>query len=276
MALIEVRRGEYVDDNQIDDPKCLRPEQWEFETFESHLLPLLKDARDEASTEVFEYMRAGLSLGEAVGETIDHLPARKTERLRQWVNEATGTNIFAYVDFPNAIAGGRVEDEVVYGLLLTTGGPRDSVTAREEIGSYTATIAPFWDFDRALSAINRANETYSEENEEENEEDERLSVLAGLFSKTGMVQIVSKRDYVELAEALGFGAGGWTKPGLYDVHEATEYGSSPRYSASLDDYEREAMKDEAARALEIMFRGSGWRDACNVLAEEKLVGLGRR
>jgi hypothetical protein len=40
----------------------------------------------------------------------------------------------------------------------------------------------------------------------------------------------------------------WEKPGLYDFRD-----SPPTYSYSVDDYERESMKDAAERAIEDMF-----------------------
>ena len=58
--------------------------------FEEMLLPRLEEtARDEASAYVLEARRHGDDLGTAVIDAVESLPARKTRRLRSWVDQAT-------------------------------------------------------------------------------------------------------------------------------------------------------------------------------------------
>ncbi|HYX21704.1 MAG TPA: hypothetical protein VFA98_12740 [Thermoanaerobaculia bacterium] len=63
--------------------------------FRELLLPRLEaTSRDEASTLVLEAYRAGEDLGTVVIDVIQVLPAQKTRRLRNWVDQATD-----YVDW---------------------------------------------------------------------------------------------------------------------------------------------------------------------------------
>src|SRR5208283_1635109 len=100
MTVEEIRKGEYVETEEVEhEPDCIRFEPNQVEAFRGFLLPHLESSRDEASTEILASVRSGRSLGDAVNVVLESMSARKTQRLRQWLKEASGTRIYAYVEF---------------------------------------------------------------------------------------------------------------------------------------------------------------------------------
>lgn len=240
MALLNPRGNLFVDPEEIDDPKCVRAEQFEEKTFRDYLLSRLESARDAASTEVLASVRGGRSLGDAVLDTIESLPASKTAKLKTWIEEARGTRIYAYVEFHST-------SRLSYGLMLTEGSPKDSVVAWEEVGTLEMdNLAPYWGWRQARREI------------------EQKSYLRPhmMFDEEPMVEVSDKEEYDEALVAMNIelSEGAWKKPGLYDFRD-----SPPTYSGTIEDYEREAMKYEAERTLEYMFDGGNLEDACDAL-----------
>jgi hypothetical protein len=239
MAIVEIRKGEYVDTDPVEhEPGCVRMEP-DSAAFESYFLPRLKDLRDEASKEVLANVRDGMYIGTAIALAIESLPASKTQRLRKWVEEARATRIYAYVEF-------RGLSRLAYGLMMTTGGPRDRVLASEEIGGYESVegIAPYWYFRNAITEIGKKY----------------------VFEENPFVEVDDEDDYNEVLEAMSISKedGGWEKPGLYDFRE-----SPPSYSGTVEAYEQESMKYEAERALEDLFENDEWETACKTLLEDE-------
>jgi hypothetical protein len=249
MALEEVRRGEYVETDEIDNPECVTPEQFELSTFQKFLLPRIEKSRDEASLQVMAGLREGRSLGDAVFDALESLPSTKTKRLRDWVEEARGTHIYAYVKF-------RGMSRLVYGLMLTTGGPRDEALDDVTVGSFemSESIAPYWEFHDALKEMDRTLERESRRSERER--------LSSLFEEVSMVEVGSKGDYNDALHVMGLEPddGSWEKPGLYDFRD-----SPPTYSGTLEDYQRESMKYEAEQAIESLWDSGELEAACETL-----------
>jgi hypothetical protein len=251
MAIEEVRRGWYIDSKEFEDPKCIRVEQFESKTFHDFMLPRLESARDEASAEVLEGLRRGRSLGDAIFDAIESLPASKTKRLRSWVELAKGTHIYAFVEFT-----GGDRSHLTYGLVRTTGGPKDAIIDRKEIGGWEFAGAPYWEFYDAYKAIDA-----SLSRESRHSERQRISYL---FADNPMVEVREEGDYEDALKLMGLSpkASGWKGPGLYDFRD-----SPPSYSGSLRDYARETMKSEAERALQDMWISESWEAACEILVE---------
>lgn len=249
MAIEEVRKGWYVDPKEFEDPKCVRAEQFDSKTFHDFMLPRLESARDEASKEVLEGLRRGRSLGDAIFDAIESLPMSKTRRLRDWVELAKGTHIYAYVEFTSG-------DHLIYGLVRTTGGPKDRILDRKEIGGWEFAGAPYWEFYDAYKAMDA---TLSRESR--HSERQRISFL---FADNPMVEVREEGDYEDTLKLLDLSpkANGWEGPGLYDFRD-----SPPSYSGSLLNYTREAMKEAAATAIQDMWDNESWEPACEILVE---------
>jgi hypothetical protein len=238
MALEEIQRGEYIDTDEVEEePNCIRLEPDQVAAFRGFLMPRLESARDEASMEILAAVRGGRNLGDAVNDVLESLPARKTQRLRQWLKEVSGTRIYAYVVFHSLF-------RLSFGLTMTAGGPRDREIASEEIGSWELenSVAPYWEFRDAFKEMGDAH----------------------AFDEISLVEVSDEEEYDEALAAMGIepGDGAWERAGLYDFSM-----DPPSYSGTVDAYERESMKDEAVRALEGMFDGDEWRSACVELLE---------
>ena len=204
MAIVEISRGFYVDPEEVEDPKCVRADQFELKTFHDFLLPRLESARDEASAEVLKNFRGGRSLGDAIFDALESLPSSKTKRLRSWVELAKGTNIYAYVKFH----GDSFSDRLVYGLIRTTGGPKDKIIDRKEVGGWDISdVAAYWEFYDAYKAIDETLGRESRRTEKQR--------IAHLFEDNPMVEVREEGDYEDALKVMGLAEGGdWKKPGL--------------------------------------------------------------
>jgi len=250
MTVVEIGRGEYIDTDEVEhEPECVRFEPDQVEAFRGFLLPRLENARDEASREILAGMRSGRSLGDAVSDVLESLSARKTQRLREWLKEASGTRIYAYAHFLGLY-------RLSYGLVMTTGGPRDRVVATEEIRSYEVeNPAPRWEFYDALKELKYAVV-------EKGPDSPRLLAI---FEESPLVEVSNKDEYDEALAVTGLSPedGSWEKAGLYDFTN-----TPPTYSGTVEAYERESMRYEAERVLDYLFQGDEWMDACKTLLED--------
>ncbi|HYX20497.1 MAG TPA: hypothetical protein VFA98_06585 [Thermoanaerobaculia bacterium] len=241
MALVEISKGQYIDPEPVEsEPECLRMEP-DSNAFRNFLLPRVESAHDEACAEVLASVRAGRPFGDAVLDAIESLPASKTKKLRTWVEEARSTRIYAYVEF-----GGL--SRVYYGLMLTAGSARDEVLASEEVGQYELeNLAGYWYFSDAAERLG-----------------ERSTRGTSEFEEQPFVEVSDEEEYDGALEALEIpkDESAWTKPGLYDFRD-----SPPTFAYSIDEYERESMKDAAERALEDMFNSEEWENVCVTLLE---------
>lgn len=248
MTIVEIRRGEYVDPDPVEhEPGCIRLESDPGPTFENFLLPRLENARDEASREILAAVRAGRPFGDAVLDVLESLPAHKTKKIRAWIEEARTTRIYAYVDVHGT-------SRLSYGLLMTTGGPRDAVIASKEMRTLELeNVAPYWQFYDAIKEMQRSASA---------------GILTSFDEPLGENPLVDVSDKDEYDEALALmnmspEDGKWKKPGLYNFEE-----SPPTYSGTVEDYEHESMKYEAEQALEYMFQGDEWEEICETLLEK--------
>lgn len=249
MPVVEIGRGDYIDTDEVEhEPECVRFEPDQVEAFRGFLLPRLESARDEASREILAGMRSGRSLGDAVSDALESLPARKTQRLREWLKEASGTRIYAWVSFHGLY-------RLTYGLMLTTGGPRDRVVATKQIGqSELENPAPYWGFYDALRELKDAVA-------EKGPDSPRL---LRIFDENPLVDVSDEGEYDEALAATGLSPedGSWEKAGLYDFTN-----TPPRYVTSLEAYERDSMKYEAEQILDYLFQGDEWKNVCETLLE---------
>jgi hypothetical protein len=243
MTVEEIRKGQFVETDEVEEePECVRLDSDPGSAFRNFLLPRLESARDEASREILAGVRDGRLLGDAVLDVIESFPASKTQRLRAWVKEASGTHVYAFVDFHGLY-------RLTYGLMMTTGGPRDPVVAVEGIGqSELESLVQYWEFSDALKEI---------------KQNARMKI-AWAFEEIPLVEVGDKEEYDEALAAMGISIadGAWEKSGLYDFRD-----SPPTYSGSVEDYERECMKYEAEQTLEYLFQGDEWMSACKTLLE---------
>lgn len=250
MAVVQIDKYQFVDSDPVESESgCMRMEP-DSAAFQNYLLPRVEGARDdEACSEVLSSMHAGRSFGDAVLDAIESLPASETKKLRAWVEEARSTRVYAYVEF----SGGLMH--VYYGLMLTSGGPRDEILSSEQVGTYeTNEIANYWYFSDAIKLLGKGAEP-----------DEHA------FEEQPFVEVTDEDEYDEAFEFLETSPGPhhrrnnrmWKKPGIYDFRD-----SPPTYVSSKEDYERESMKEAAERALEDMFSGEEWESACVTLLEE--------
>lgn len=244
MTIVEIRRGEYVDPEPVEhEPGCVRFESDPGPAFENFLLPRLESVRDEASREILAAVRAGRPFGDAVLDVLESLPAHKTKKLRAWIEEARTTRIYAYVDVHGT-------SRLSYGLLMTTGGPRDAVIASKEMRTLELeNVAPYWQFYDAIKEMRRS----------------AGSSLGPAFVENPLVEVSDEDEYDEALAMLNMSPerGVWDKPGLYNFEE-----SPPTYSGTVEDYEHESMKYEAEQALEYMFQGDEWKEICESLLEK--------
>ncbi len=242
MSVEAIGQGKFVETSPVyDEPECVRLEPDPGPAFRDFMLPRLESARDEASAEVLAALRAGQYLGDAVASAIESLPARKTQRLRAWVEEARSTRVYAYVWF-HGLA------RLSYGLWMTTGGPRDEIIAHEEVGQYElADFAPYWEFDDALREI------------------KRKPSLRYALREDPMVKINDEDEYNEALAVMDLPPEGgvWVKPGLYDFRDRP-----PTYSGTLDDYRRDSMRQEAEKMLGYLFESDEIKSACKTLLEK--------
>lgn len=123
--LVRIAKGVFVDPEPIDEPACLLDVDDPSSAFQAFVLPRIEDARDDASKEIMKSMEAGRSLGDAIVDAIESLPAQKTRRLRTWVDEAQSSRVYADVKF--------FQSGTYLGLRLTGGGPRSEIIAAAEI-----------------------------------------------------------------------------------------------------------------------------------------------
>jgi hypothetical protein len=278
MTLVSRGGGEYVDSEPIED--CVPLEAMtgnQVEALRDYLLPRLEKSRDKVSKFILEEMDVTWDgdLGKAVLDAVEHFSPKEVEQVSKWVEEAQGANVYAYVDVDAF--------NVSYGLMRTTGGPEDSIVSYKKVGGYESSdgsFAPYWEFADALKEIEgRAGShgprslrgagasmylTPEMEKESRRAEEERRRQLSYLFAENPLVEVTDEGDYDEALSALGFDAaeGSWEGPGLYNFDD-----SPPTYASTLEDYEREALKDEAERALEMMW-DEDLEGACSALLEE--------
>jgi hypothetical protein len=244
MALVEIRRGFYLETEPVEhEPGCVRLDAEPGPAFRDYLLPRLQQSRDEASAEVLAAVRAGRPFGDAVLDAIESLPAHKTRALREWVEEARATRIYAYVEFY-----GR--SRMTYGLMKTAGGPRDKVLDSEEIETVGLSddFATFQDFPSALDELRKAGRQGS----------------SPYFEDVPFVLVEKKRDYDEALKALGIAPedGAWEKAGLYDFRD-----EPPTFGWTEEDYLSQSMRDEAEQAFDMMYQDDEWQHVCERLLE---------
>lgn len=145
-------------------------------------------------------------------------------------------HIYAYARF-------RSLEHVAFGLYRTKGGPRDEEVDSEGVGQYgMEPIATYWEFKDALDDIESKH----------------------MFEDVPFVEVTSEDDYNEALEALDIDPddGAWERPGLYDFRD-----DPPSYVSSVEDYERESMKEAADQAIDFMFQGDDWEAVYRELAE---------
>lgn len=193
----------------------------------------------------------GFGFTYAVLDVIESLPEHKTERLRAWVEEAKSGHIYAYVQFYSVF-------RFSYGLIMTTGGPRDRLIATEEIGENEIdNVRPKWDFSDAIRAarmMGRAGGLGT-----------RAAKVRGYFEEKPMVEVDNENEYDQVLVAMDISLedGAWEGPGIYNFHN-----SPPSYQGTLDDYEREAMMEEAEATLATLFASEDVRYACETLLKK--------
>jgi len=213
MAIEEVRKREFVEtDPVVEEPECIRLKSDPGPAFRDYLLPRLEataaSPREEASREVLAALRAGRPLGDAVLDVIESLPEHKTERLRAWVEEAKSGHIYAYVQFYSVF-------RFSYGLIMTTGGPRDRLIATEEIGENEIdNVRPKWDFSDAIRAarmMGRAGGLGT-----------RAAKVRGYFEEKPMVEVDNENEYDQVLVAMDISLedGAWEGPGIYNFHDS--------------------------------------------------------
>lgn len=242
MTIIERRdvANEFVDTDEIEDPACMHLEAGDpYDVFRNYVLPRIEvSSHDEASAEVLTAMRAGRNFSDAVLDTIEALPESKTAKLRAWVHEARGSHIYPYVRFQN--------DNVWYGLMLTTGGPKDRAIAREALGEHYLSddFAEYWDFSDAIAGIVN-----------------KFPKHMFLFDDNPFVEIKTKKDYDRAISEMNHESSGWEKPGLYDFRD-----EPPSYYSTVEDFVRVAIIAEAEDVLSSMDIDD-IKDVCELLLD---------
>ena len=83
-------------------------------------------------------------------DTIESLSVSKTRRLREWVELAKGTHIYAYVRV-------SLPGDVDTGFILTSGGPKDEILKEKSVHRYSLaeTIGTYWPYGDALAILER-------------------------------------------------------------------------------------------------------------------------
>jgi len=238
--LIEVSPSSFINPEPMqDEAECFRNEADAVSAISDYLLPRLKGARSEASTEILALMRSGRSLGDAVLDVVESMPSSKTKQIKIWLEEASATRVYAYVSFRNLYRGS-------YGLVLTAGGPRDKILDEEDIGQIDRdeSLAPYWEFNDALREL----ETRS------------YTSIRHIFDDKPYVEVTDKEDYDEALTQLGFSMDGeWEKPGLYDFRD-----QPPTYIGTVKSYEQDSMIHEAEFYIDMIY-DSDWQSACRSL-----------
>lgn len=140
-------------------------------------------------------------------------------------------NIYPYIWFPSL-------ERVVYGLFKTVGGPEDEEIDSVEVGGHPCEpIAPLTDFGMASDML---DSEYA-------------------FEEYPFVELEYEEDFNEAARIINKDAD-WEGPGVYDFRDM-----SKAYE-SVEEYESEALEQEADMALDFMFQGEEWQDAAKELS----------
>ena len=272
MALIEIRRGEYVDDEEIEDPSCIRQEQFDSKRFHDYIMAKLEFARDAVSKDIRAAMGQGRSLGDAVLDAIEAFPESQTKRLREWVEEARGTHIYAYADVG--------DNSVSCGLMKTMGGPRDKFVSNVQLHVIEFERRNYWQFVDALSEVESNVDRYTslhggslylspelKREAEESSQERRRAIRNIFYDENGFVEIESKSELARILEATGYeGKWSWEKPGIYDFRDLPD--SPPTFYETLEDFVRNEERYEAEQALEDMFQDIALESICAQLLDE--------
>jgi len=153
---------------------------------------------------------------------------------------------YAYAEFPSL-------ERVEYGLFLAEVGGRHARAdwiGSVEVGGYglePGAVGSDIDLDNAKEAL-RDGAKY-------------------VFEEYPMAEVPSREDFDELLEAAAQGGldrpgAEWRGPGVYDMRDFILAWSS------AEEYEEQALGDEASQAIDSMFQGDEWRDALRGLFED--------
>lgn len=253
--IVEIKPFTWVDTTPIDDPACVRDDSDPRSAFAQYLLPKLKDARDEASREVLEYLKVE-DLTDAIAHTIQSLPANKTKKLRDWVREAQSTRIYAY-----CYVDTRGTGTAAVGLMLTAGKATDKILATEE------------GYDIGIDLSYRHFEEVLEEMEEvvnslpTMSSAARKSALEKIFEEEnrGMVLVSNERQYGYALQAMGISASAWNGAGIYDFYQ-----QPPKFLGSLAAWRHAVALSTAEDMLaEQEFKPGQLKNMCTQLRSER-------
>jgi hypothetical protein len=164
-------------------------------------------------------------------------------------------HIYAYATF-------RSLEHVAYGLMRTTGGPKDEEIDSVAVGQYgMEPRAPYWEFTDAMHELGHEAEGASPRVRRKSPRERRW-----VFEEVSLVEVRDEESYIEAIEALGLPAEdekAWEGPGLYDFRD-----DPPSFRGSVEEYELDSLQDEADQAFEFMFQGDEWQDAYRELAAD--------
>lgn len=222
----------FVGEHPIDEPACRLDIDDPSSAFAQYLMPRLKDGRDEASKEVLAFLKSGESLGDAVAFTIQSLSESKTKKLRAWIEEAYGSRFYPYATI-GASAGGVSN----VGIMLTVGGPRDTVLTKKHIRN--------WNVDADAFEFMSASRFYAITRGSNAEQDLR-EMLHDPYALRP--EVMEKKTYDDALTLLGITQSGWKNPGLYDFKK-----SPPAYLGSRLEYEYAVAFREAQQAIAEMY-----------------------
>jgi len=223
----------------------------------AYLLPRIRAAAargDAGCKEVLEYLKVE-HLSDAITHTVQSLPAKKTLKLRTWVEQAAGSRFYPYawLERGNNSAG----------ILLTYGGPLDPVVATTRIhgvqvdaDAFEYMLAGMLDGTITEGLRHAAKDVERGTRSAASLEQLRRDSLRVLANQPGGIGRVELREQHQLGEralaALGLPASVWKGGGLYDFKK-----SPPAYLGTIKEYEYEQDVREARNAIADIYNDTG-------------------